>query len=332
MLRSKSTGSRHADFGKRLNPVISRTISASRFCSGDALVSDIDSKALKLIDRNSDRDSVEANGGIMLVDGGDDSEISKTKIVAELWIFRQGVVTPVFEKQKEECLDFNRSGAGGDPTELRKPCILFDQKKKEGKKQMKRRSCTKNILVVDMLWVKEWALLLGHTRFLYVSNIGVLHEDSFILISCLSKFLDQFLVSLFPSFVTNFAIEGLDQQLSCLAKDVGDLKREEEAILEQRSRSNLGGHLMHNNQWAYGNFSPHARTYEHNSYDFYEGNRFGARNGHNNKSYKSVPRNEVRNKGNVERYHDSYDHYEHNYGSKNMYNEHNDSYSYGKYN
>ncbi|KAI5664102.1 hypothetical protein M9H77_23425 [Catharanthus roseus] len=37
-------------------------------------------------------------------------------------------------------------------------------------------------------------------------------------------------------------------------------------------------------------------------------------------------------RGDVERYHDSFDHYEHSYGSKNMCNEHNDSYSYGGYN
>ncbi|KAI5667602.1 hypothetical protein M9H77_17455 [Catharanthus roseus] len=87
-----------------------------------------------------------------------------------------------------------------------------------------------------------------------------------------------------------------------------------------------------------GNFSPHTRSYEHNSYDCYEGNRFGARNDYNDRSYIRVLRNEVRNegnyvkmderfhkrRGNVERCHDSYDHYKHSYGSKNMYNEHND--------
>ncbi|KAI5681914.1 hypothetical protein M9H77_03142 [Catharanthus roseus] len=59
-----------------------------------------------------------------------------------------------------------------------------------------------------------------------------------------------------------------------------------------------------------------------------------------------LPRNEVRSRGNyvkmdkrfhkrrgnVGRCHDSYDHYKHSYGSKNMYNEHNDSYCYGGYN
>ncbi|KAI5683073.1 hypothetical protein M9H77_04301 [Catharanthus roseus] len=94
------------------------------------------------------------------------------------------------------------------------------------------------------------------------------------------------------------ALEELEQQLSCLAKGVKDLRREEEAILEQSSRRNLGGHPMHNKQWGYGNFSPHARSYEHNSYDYYEGNRLGARNCYNDTSCKRVPRNEVRNKGN----------------------------------
>ncbi|KAI5676624.1 hypothetical protein M9H77_07574 [Catharanthus roseus] len=105
------------------------------------------------------------------------------------------------------------------------------------------------------------------------------------------------------------AIEGLDQQLSCLTKDVGDLKREEEAILEQSSRRNIGVHPMHNDQWAYGNFSPFVRSYEYNFND----------------CYKKVPRNEVRNGGNYVKLDESY-------GSKNMYNEHNDSYSYRGYN
>ncbi|KAI5681750.1 hypothetical protein M9H77_02978 [Catharanthus roseus] len=94
------------------------------------------------------------------------------------------------------------------------------------------------------------------------------------------------------------AIEGLEQQLSCVAKSVGDLKREEEAILEQSSRRNLGGHSMHNNQWGYGNFSPYDRSYERNSYDCYGNNALGARNSYNDRSYKSVPRNKVRNEGN----------------------------------
>ncbi|KAI5652470.1 hypothetical protein M9H77_29657 [Catharanthus roseus] len=117
------------------------------------------------------------------------------------------------------------------------------------------------------------------------------------------------------------ALEGLEQQLSCLAKGVKDLRREEEAILEQSNRRNLGGYLMHNNQREYGNFSPHARSYENNSYDCYESNRFGARDCHNDISCKGVPRNDVRNGRNYmnmdERFHKRRDKYEGYYNSYN---------------
>ncbi|KAI5672421.1 hypothetical protein M9H77_12785 [Catharanthus roseus] len=69
-----------------------------------------------------------------------------------------------------------------------------------------------------------------------------------------------------------------------------------------------------------GNFFPHARSYEHNSYDCYEGNRLGARNGY----MIDHMRDSIKIRGNVERCDRSYDNYEHSYGSKNMYNEHND--------
>ncbi|KAI5668262.1 hypothetical protein M9H77_18115 [Catharanthus roseus] len=59
-----------------------------------------------------------------------------------------------------------------------------------------------------------------------------------------------------------------EQQLPYLAKGVNELKREEEAILEQSNRRNLGGNPMHDNQWGYGSFSSHARSYEHNPYDY----------------------------------------------------------------
>ncbi|KAI5649968.1 hypothetical protein M9H77_35973 [Catharanthus roseus] len=36
------------------------------------------------------------------------------------------------------------------------------------------------------------------------------------------------------------ALKGLEQQLSCLVKDVNDLKREEEAYYEQSNRRHLG--------------------------------------------------------------------------------------------
>ncbi|KAI5672736.1 hypothetical protein M9H77_13100 [Catharanthus roseus] len=48
------------------------------------------------------------------------------------------------------------------------------------------------------------------------------------------------------------ALKGLEQHLSCLAKGVKDLRSEEEAILEQSNRGNLGGHPMCNDQWGYG--------------------------------------------------------------------------------
>ncbi|KAI5680782.1 hypothetical protein M9H77_02009 [Catharanthus roseus] len=94
------------------------------------------------------------------------------------------------------------------------------------------------------------------------------------------------------------ALKGLEQQFSCLIKDVKDLKREEEAIFEKSSRRDFGEHPMHDNQWGYGNFSPHARSYEHNCYDGYESNRLGDRDCYNGISCKRIPRNDVRNGGN----------------------------------
>ncbi|KAI5654240.1 hypothetical protein M9H77_31427 [Catharanthus roseus] len=75
------------------------------------------------------------------------------------------------------------------------------------------------------------------------------------------------------SYPTVAALKGLKQQSSCLAKCVKDLKREKEASFEQSSRRDFGEHPMHDNQWGYGNFAPHAR-----SYDCDEGNRFRTRN------------------------------------------------------
>ncbi|KAI5649979.1 hypothetical protein M9H77_35984 [Catharanthus roseus] len=48
--------------------------------------------------------------------------------------------------------------------------------------------------------------------------------------------------------------------------------------IEHRDQSNIGGHITSHTQWGYYNFSPHARTFEHNSYDCYEGNGLGTRN------------------------------------------------------
>ncbi|KAI5671330.1 hypothetical protein M9H77_11694 [Catharanthus roseus] len=73
------------------------------------------------------------------------------------------------------------------------------------------------------------------------------------------------------------AIEGLEQQLSCLAKNVGDLKREAKVILEQRSRRNLD--LM-------SIILKIAMREIHLELDMV------------NRSYKRVPRNKVRNGGN----------------------------------
>ncbi|KAI5663385.1 hypothetical protein M9H77_22708 [Catharanthus roseus] len=69
------------------------------------------------------------------------------------------------------------------------------------------------------------------------------------------------------------------------------------------------------------------RSYEHNFYDCYEGNRFGARNDYNDISCKRVPGNDVRNggnyanmderfhkrKGDYEGYYESYNHVGYNY-------------------
>ncbi|KAI5676034.1 hypothetical protein M9H77_06984 [Catharanthus roseus] len=43
----------------------------------------------------------------------------------------------------------------------------------------------------------------------------------------------------------------MEQQFSCLAHDVKDLEREEEAICEQSSRRDFGGHPMHDKQRGY---------------------------------------------------------------------------------
>ncbi|KAI5677639.1 hypothetical protein M9H77_08589 [Catharanthus roseus] len=64
--------------------------------------------------------------------------------------------------------------------------------------------------------------------------------------------------------------------------------------MEHRDQNNIGGHVTSHTQQGYGNFSPHARTFEHKSYDCYEDNRLGTRSGYNDRSYKKVPRNEVK--------------------------------------
>ncbi|KAI5666836.1 hypothetical protein M9H77_16689 [Catharanthus roseus] len=65
------------------------------------------------------------------------------------------------------------------------------------------------------------------------------------------------------------------------------------------SHSNLDPMKRSKQHWEYGNFSPYALLYEHNSYDCYEGNRLGTRNGHSERTYKRVLRNQVGNEGNL---------------------------------
>ncbi|KAI5663933.1 hypothetical protein M9H77_23256 [Catharanthus roseus] len=77
---------------------------------------------------------------------------------------------------------------------------------------------------------------------------------------------------------------------------------------------------------GYGNFSPHARSYEHNFHDCYEGNRVGTRNGYNDTFCKRVPRNEVRNGGDYVNMDERF------YKRRDDYGEYYDSYDYGGYN
>ncbi|KAI5649468.1 hypothetical protein M9H77_35473 [Catharanthus roseus] len=78
------------------------------------------------------------------------------------------------------------------------------------------------------------------------------------------------------------ALKGLEQQLSHLAK----------------GRRDFGGYPIYDNQWGYGNFSSHVRSYEPNSYACYESNRLRTRDCYNGISCKGIPRNDVRNGGN----------------------------------
>ncbi|KAI5669014.1 hypothetical protein M9H77_18867 [Catharanthus roseus] len=64
---------------------------------------------------------------------------------------------------------------------------------------------------------------------------------------------------------------------------------------------------------GYGNFSPHVGSYEHNSYDFYEGIRFGTRNDvRDGGSYVNMDERFHKRKSDYEGYYDSY-----NYGGYN---------------
>ncbi|KAI5681816.1 hypothetical protein M9H77_03044 [Catharanthus roseus] len=79
---------------------------------------------------------------------------------------------------------------------------------------------------------------------------------------------------------------------------------------------------MHNNQWTYDNFSLYAISFEHNSYDCYEGNRLG--NYYKDRSYERAPRNEIRNGGNYVKMDDRF------HKRRNDYERYCDSYNYGR--
>ncbi|KAI5672206.1 hypothetical protein M9H77_12570 [Catharanthus roseus] len=136
----------------------------------------------------------------------------------------------------------------------------------------------------------------------------------------------RFLTHLYHMEEVFQSLKRLEQQFSCLGKDVKHLKREEEVICEQNSIRDFGGPPMHDNQWGYGSFSSHASSYEHNFYDFYEGNIFGTRSDYNDISCERVPRNndgKGRNYVNMdERFHKR----------KGDYGKYYDSYNYEGYN
>ncbi|KAI5653127.1 hypothetical protein M9H77_30314 [Catharanthus roseus] len=111
--------------------------------------------------------------------------------------------------------------------------------------------------------------------------------------------------------IFNQRFNGYFKPLNCrLARGVKDLKRVEEANYEQSSGRDFGEHIMHANQLGYGNFSPHARSYEHNSYDCYEGNRFGTRNDfRNGGNYVNMNDRFHKRKGDYKGYYDSYNNF-----------------------
>ncbi|KAI5667949.1 hypothetical protein M9H77_17802 [Catharanthus roseus] len=109
-------------------------------------------------------------------------------------------------------------------------------------------------------------------------------------------------------------------ELQLMRKDLTDIRGNMTNLsMEHRGRNNIRQHVTSHTQWGSGNFSPYARLYEHNSYDCYDGNRLETRNGYNDRSYKRVPRNEIRNEGNYVnmdgRFHKRRDDYEKYYGS-----------------
>ncbi|KAI5664559.1 hypothetical protein M9H77_23882 [Catharanthus roseus] len=126
-----------------------------------------------------------------------------------------------------------------------------------------------------------------------------------------------------------FSFEFDSFEISCARlgpKGVKHLRREEEAILEQSNRRNLGGYPMRNNQWDMVTFLL-MLDLKHKSYDCYESNKVRARDCYYDISCKGVPRNDVINGGGNyvnkdERFHKRRD----------DFGEYYDSYCYGGYN
>ncbi|KAI5663711.1 hypothetical protein M9H77_23034 [Catharanthus roseus] len=68
------------------------------------------------------------------------------------------------------------------------------------------------------------------------------------------------------------------QELQLMRKDMKEMRGNiTNLFVEHRDQSNTGGHFTSHTQWGYGNFSPHARSYEHNSNNCYDGNKLGAK-------------------------------------------------------
>ncbi|KAI5663877.1 hypothetical protein M9H77_23200 [Catharanthus roseus] len=59
------------------------------------------------------------------------------------------------------------------------------------------------------------------------------------------------------------------QELQLMRKDMKEMRGDITNLsMEHKDQIYIGGHVTSYTQWGYGNFSPHARTFEHNSYDF----------------------------------------------------------------
>ncbi|KAI5681064.1 hypothetical protein M9H77_02291 [Catharanthus roseus] len=126
-----------------------------------------------------------------------------------------------------------------------------------------------------------------------------------------------------PYMVTKNPFERFDGQTKLITKEMQNRNRK--AKIETTSDGRLHPTILGRNL-GYGNFSPHARFYEHNSYDCYEGNRLGTKNGHNDRTYNRGQRNEVRNEGNYVNMDGRF------HKRRGDYKGYYDSYSYGGYN